>query len=62
MKQIKINNKTYTYLYSFDGGAYYTPDNAGSCEAWVAVMDDGTLQLLVNGEHIPYNAEYEIIK
>ena len=64
-KKLKIGSKTYTEFYEFDGdigkGQYFTEDGATSCESWIALMDDGSLMLLFNGKHIPYDAEYEII-
>lgn len=59
--KIKVNGRAYTKLYSFDGGTYYTPDDGVSAEAWVAVMDDGSVQFLINGRHIKTDYTYEVI-
>lgn len=60
--KIKINGRTYTSLYKFDGGQYFTPDGAVAGDAWIALMDDGSLRMLTGGRHIDYNAEYTVIK
>ena len=58
--KLKINGETYSELYKFNGGTYFIPDSETSF-AWVALMDNGTLKLLINGKHIDYSANYEII-
>lgn len=60
-RKLRIGNNTYSSLYRFDGGEYFAKDGATSGEAWIALMDDGTLQILFNGVHSAYDAEYEVI-
>lgn len=62
MNKIRIGNETYSKLYAFDGGTYYTPDSHDPARSWVAVMDDDSLQLLFNGVHKPYDAQYEEVQ
>lgn len=59
--KIRINGHIYTELYGFDGGTYFTPDDAVSAEPWAAVMDDDSIQLLVNGRHIKTDYTYELV-
>lgn len=58
--KMRIKNRTYTFLYKFNGGEYYTPNNAIPGQPWIALMEDGSLQTLFNGFHYPYEAEYEL--
>ena len=61
--KLKIKERTYSPFYRFDGGQYFVPgqtEHGG--EAWVALMDDGSLQWLFCGRHEPCTAAYEIIK
>lgn len=56
--KMRIKNRTYTFLYRFDGGEYYTEDYGFN---WIALLDDGSLQILgFDGIHHPYEADYEL--
>ena len=59
--KIRVNGKTYTKLYRFEGGTYFSPDDAVNAEAWIAVMNDKSVQLLINERHIKTNYTYEVI-
>ena len=59
--KIKVNGYTYTEFYSFEGGTYFTPDDAIGAEPWVALMADGSVELLINGTHIKTEYTYEIV-
>lgn len=60
-KILKVNGKSYTPFYKFEGGEYFVLKDAVSSEAWMALMDDGSLQILVDGVQRPYDAEYELV-
>lgn len=60
-RKLIIGDEVYRPWYKFDGGEYFVPENPiHGAESWVALMDDGHLELLFNGVHRPYNTEYTL--
>lgn len=63
MRKLKMKgtSDTWTALYKFDSGEYFTLDSGIYCStSCVAVMNDGSLKALCHGRHFDIKGEYEI--
>lgn len=64
IKNGRTEARVYKFWYKFDGGAYYNPDASydeltpAEMLIGIALMDDGTIQTLYNGQHRKSNYEW----
>ena len=60
-KRIQIGNHIYDRRYGFDGGTYFVSKTASWVDCWAAVMNDGSLRLLINGAHCETSKTYKVV-